>query len=153
MGLDTSGILFYGILLDENLQVPWAEPEFEFEWEDCYLARIGFVEPPPESDRSWDRETHSRWYEEKYQLWKERRKAALSAASCSVDAYGMVSSEPCYYVALDAAHYEGSDRPPLELNPSQLQIPEDADETLRRFCETLGLPFQQPRWYLTGLYG
>lgn len=154
MGYENIGILFYGIVLGEQ-EVPWDNPNHEGDWEDCYLEKTGFyaADPKPMGEPDWkDREASSRWYSQVYEPWKQRKEAALVAAGCRAGIYNSCHN-PWSFIALSAAHTEGGCHPAREIDPTRmLLLPPDADDIIRQFCGYMDVPYQQPRWYLTGLY-
>jgi len=150
MGTTTDAYLFYGFTIydpeeGEGEMPPWMDDESDegsLEWEDVLATKLGLSKP----DGAYiDHEGEYRTY------WKERGKLA-EGAGCVVDTH--CSGEyPIYFVALKDKYFRASRGNPTEIDMGSMVITSMEKEKLRRFCELLEIPWQEPKWYLASYWG
>lgn len=138
MGVSTNGLLFYGILLEED------EGEFietihpmgnDFDIEDYIMEKYGFTMKWEEGEDNED------YYNKRFKV--KATIPCIILTHCSYD-------YPLYYLALKKANYSASRGNPEEVNFS---LPPDADDTIKKFCDKVGIPYSKPKWYLASLWG
>lgn len=133
MGVSTDGILFYGIGLGEDSLDEYRENWTHEEWDEEFYKRAGSLLYPAEGYYEAQQEARKKWGVE-------------IGIHCSYD-YSM------YYIALISHNHSASRGYPEEITPEMIAVPADADEKIRAFCELMGIPFEQPKWYLASLWG
>ena len=76
----------------------------------------------------------------------------IEQMGCSLEAAGSQDFEPDYFVMAlcprpesDPKHSPFKPLPDLSVGPEVL-------ERLRRFCQVLGVPYEEPRWYMVNYY-
>lgn len=134
MSTSTDGILFWGIHFDEG--------EFEpgWEWEDAYAATKGVIKPTAPYEGN----------ENIYSAYWAAKRDAVESAGCLVDAH--CSGEyPMFYVAVKASQTVNRRGYPEEIK--SLEVGADWEAKLRAFCEALGVPWSQPKWWLVSYWG
>lgn len=156
MGVSTNGILFYGIDLGEDFEydreaLPFTDEQYGVweedgkEWEDLWAALHGVFGPSVEYGEENKEVFHAYW-DKKGELEK--------TSPCEVDLHCSYEY-PIYYVALRGANFTAYRGSPEEVS---LDFPdgmtkEEADAKIKEFCEKMGLPYSQPKWYLASLWG
>lgn len=133
MGQSTDGILFYGIHADEG---EWDE-QLGDEWEEEYASKKGVPAPTVEYDTAAHKALHQAFWDKKHDLTK--------AEPCAVDTH--CSGEcPMPYAFVKASKTRASRGYPQQI--TSLAVQPEWDAQLRAFCETMGIPWQQPKWWL-----
>ncbi len=148
MGHDVDGILFYGIFLDEDPPHPWDDEGID--WEEYYARQKGLAAPKFKGEYT-DREAYRAYGQQELTPYLEKKRALLKEAGCIMGWHGETDNLGAY-VAVTACHHEGG-KPVKEIE--SLDVPQDADDKLKAFCEVMGLKrkFTWPKWWLTGSYG
>jgi len=140
MGISSDGILFYGIMFDwEDGNEPWADDEGGDEAWVCDKLGISDKEPKHDDYKSQD------WKD--YWEYKRERLADIGiefVLHCAYD-YAMwgLAISPTILRA-----YRGY---PKEID--SIDIAEEWNEKLRAFCELVGVPYSEPKWWLCSVYG
>lgn len=139
MTVSTDGILFYGFLL-ENDPEEWEAPFNTDDWEEVYCAKKGLPAPadPYEGRESLFKE----YWTAKRDLLKEAN--AKLSAHCSGD-------YPMWYVCVNASETTANRGYPQQID--NLNVGPDWHAKLKDFCDTLGIEYQQPRWWLVSYWG
>lgn len=61
---------------------------------------------------------------------------------------------PTYFVCLKRSHSYASRGYPSEVDPSLLtSITDEEIQEMKEFCEFLGIPWQEPKWYIASYWG
>jgi len=144
MGVSTDGILFFGINLgdDEDREelLPWEEEGEEGDWGDFVTRKLGIVHPDEEDGPLVDA----------YYLQKH---IALIALGCEVQIHGAESC--CAQAVVVKSSYKSASRGfPEKLSQEFLNSITEEDITkLKKFCELMGVEYQEPSWILTSWWG
>lgn len=139
MGVSTDAKLFYGIRLPEDFEEPeWMQSADQ---DDEYLKRTnaeGPERPPSENyrDAEWD-------------AWRTVRNALIKTIPCEMDYEG---SDGClmHVVAMKGTLQTASRGYPIH---PHMNLPADADEKIKAYCEVMGLPYSKPQWWLASWWG
>jgi hypothetical protein len=138
-----AGILFYGYTIgdDDDNVWPWQldEDSDAGEWETFAAAKLGLKEP----DVPWEgnEEVHSAYWEKQRELVK--------TLECEVDYYCYMD-DPVRYVALMTKNKCVDWEEAEEVTTEFLSVNVMDVRKLKRFCELMEIPWQEPKWYLAG---
>ncbi|KIA63023.1 hypothetical protein FG87_21915 [Nocardia vulneris] len=158
--------MYFGYDLGDEYEPDWwleQDEDGEFDWEDAYAARLGWVSVPfpadyPETDYALpdderqrieaDYEKSSAAYQE-YEASRERRRELLADLTIEIDSFGYEYELNCVRVKASVQTTYGS----TQLKPL-VADPEWVDQ-LNRFVELLELkvPEGGPGWHLNCSYG
>ena len=172
MGIDSDGILAFGVDLGEEPDLPWRvydeeEDEYDTDFEEWYVGLKGVSSkviwaeyyewaesPEAQQFPNWKRVEE---YEKLHPEWRDalnshyaNRKAALEdvpieiVTHCSWD-------YPMYIVAV-----VGSVTKAYRGGPQKIEdwvVPHGKVQTASDFCDEHGLPFEDPTWILASIYG
>jgi len=138
MGYDIEGILFYGVMVDDepNIMHAWDIGAGGMDWEEYYANKKGLPYPEDLSRNSM-------------REYLDKRRQLLIKAGCTIDWHGDNDSYMVYVALTDHNHKGGK---PSKVIGS-LDVPQDADEKIKAFCEVMGLKYEYPQWWLTGSRG
>lgn len=141
MSTSTDAILFYGIDLGEDLDIDEIarncgfdpdDEDYEFDTLDnFYLKKIGIY----------------RGEDENYVEWGKRKELALNGVGDGRHCSGYY---PMHYISI-GTHYEAYRGHPTEV--TNLGINSDWDDKIKKYCETIGIPFSKPKWILASYWG
>ena len=126
MGMSTDGILFYGVLINED-EAPWDADEFNWDkdvWEKTACELLGFADK-----------------DELYSLEKEL--GIVLGIHCSYE-------YPMYFVSAKASVQTANRGYPIE--PDFTVQPEWEDK-IRDFCGKLNIPCDDLKWHLASCTG
>lgn len=133
MGESTDAIFFYGFHADEG---EW-DDFLGKEWESTFAAKMG----TPEPDVDFDTEDHKTLH---VAFWEVRKKL-VDAEPCEVDTH--CSGEcPMPYVSVKASKTKAWRGDPQEIK--SLAIDPEWNAQLKKFCELMSIPWQEPKWWL-----
>ena len=152
MGTDAYGKLAFGIPSSEDLPLRdilrgamrdedgnWTEPDDDAPDEDerYFTAKTGKVCPSYENDKdAW-----TKWLHEKIDFMKDHLIDIIHSGSDYELAYNIVIKES----VLSSEWGEIVVVKSLEIKPEWIAA-------IRDYCETMGVPYQEPVWFLTSLY-
>lgn len=146
MGVSTDGILFYGILLDEDIDYKFqnyydedTSEDIEVDWEEYYAKQVGVIPPKEEYD-----DTNPGDYQK---FWKESREA-VAESHCEIGVHCSFDY-PMYYVAVK--EFRNSRGFSTEI--SDLSVTYNLVEKLKSFCKIMEIEYQDPKWYLVSVWG
>lgn len=142
MGVNTNGILFYGIAYDEDLAVDALAPNFDGDFETLYAAKMGVHEPNVEYDKTTEP------LFQKY--WKERRKIN-EQSGCHVGVY-CSGDYPMNFVWVNDGRYIANRGEAIEI-PDGLKAKPEWKDQIKTYCEVLNLPYSEPKWFLVSYWG
>jgi hypothetical protein len=71
---------------------------------------------------------------------------------CTIDIHGY-GNEPEYYVALKSSILTAHRGYPEEVKSNLWEPSPEAKEKLKKFCEEMKIPWQDPKWYLASYWG
>lgn len=143
MGVSTDGILAYGFSLGEDFdctKVFGYENDGGPDFDALYLNKAGFRKKPDHSD--FDKDWAEYWNAEK---------EFLADANCEVFTY-CSHDYPIYFVAIKGSIYRVNRGHTTEI-PDGLMADPAWKDTLRAYCELMGIEYQEPKWLLTSLWG
>lgn len=135
MGISSDGQLSYGFDTGVESELPDWVGEYE-DFEDWYFEGVLRQE-------GWKEGKNNDSYFEKKKEAMENCPISLEL-HCSYD-YSM------YLVVIKDYHYTASRGYPEEI--SNLEVDESKVDLAREFCKKNGIPWQEPKWLLTSLYG
>ena len=138
MGTNTDAILFYGFHADEGA---WDEFIGENDWEDKFVEVSG--RPAPKAEFSDDTKGDYVSY------WK-MKKAFVDAEPCQVD-FHCSGSAAMPYACVKASKTVAWRGNPIQI--SSLAVDPTWDEALQTFAKKMGIPWQEPRWWLVSYWG
>lgn len=109
-------------------------------WEDKVAEAAGHPRPTAE---------YSDAAKPEYLAYWELKRADVKTCGCEVGYFGSDDCQTLFFCvsesALTADWGETSEIPTLTVNP-------EWEAKLRAFCATLGIKWQEPKWYLTAYY-
>lgn len=146
MSSDANGILFFGFDLgDEGL--PWEDwdrwLDGGVEVDDYIAFKLGAKIPKNEYSSDTSAEYYKYW---------DKKKKVLMESGCKVCIHRGYAY-PMYYVCLSDKNLSAYSECPREVNSDFLAVNEYLVHRLKKFCETVGIEWKEPRWYLTSFYG
>jgi hypothetical protein len=146
MGVSTNAILFWGIELGEENPLE-EDPDAGADDTDAAamyaLKKEGLKEP--EEEFSHEDEKILNLYKD---YWDKRNKIH-DAAGCEHDIH-CSCDYPMHYAAVTESVTTARRGSPEEI--TSLVEGHDWREKLRDYCETLGIPWQEPKWWLVSLW-
>jgi hypothetical protein len=136
MGQSTDAYLFWGFNLPAAEDEGGEEiAELTEDWEERFAVAKGVPLPPEYSD-----ETKPAWHE----FW-EKKRALVKEAGCKVDSH--CSCEyPTPFVTVEASFVRAWRGDPKPI--TSIDVGADWEAKLRAFCETMGIKWQTPGWWL-----
>jgi hypothetical protein len=137
MGVNTDAILFYGFHAGEN---EWDELIGEGDWQDVLATASGH--PPPSAPFSDDTQ------DEHLAFWR-MKKSIADAEPCDID-FHCSGSAPMPFVCVKASRTTSARGDANEIK--SLAVDPTWDEALQIFTKKMGIPWQQPRWWLVSYW-
>lgn len=140
MGYTVSGTVFYGIPLggdEDGFEFPWDDDEEE--WQDIWAKKIGIKKPDRDDFKSDDD-----YYKQLEPYWRETFK--ISDESVCDIAFSGYDGFYTHYIEIKESGVESQWGEIVPLSP---ETKPEWDAQLKHFCEFLGLPYSQPKWYVT----
>lgn len=138
-----SGIVFWGFVIPDDVELPW-EAHDAAQWQD-HFATVMELKPP---------EVAYEGNEEEYHTYYDQMQAAVVEAGCEVDATGDHEwAERPRFVHVTAGQIYASAPQVEPLDAGRLEVKPEWNAKLKSFCELMGIPFQEPGWYLTSANG
>jgi hypothetical protein len=142
MGVSTDAILFWGFSGGEDEEgESWYRAELREDWEAVYADKVGMCPP----DAAYDPANSEVWRG----YWREKR-AVIAAGGVEIDQH-CSSEHPIPFVAITASVIRASRGQMKPVAP--LAAGGDWAEKLRAFCDLLGIPWQEPSWWLASYWG
>lgn len=151
MGVSTDGLLFLGILIDEESECPWEDEKDEdgetgtwYSWEDHYARLKGCPKPDVPYDTPKNKALHSAY-------WDAKRKI-LEACAVEMDTH--CSGEyPLWYVALKRLRWSASRGSPDSFEVLPVATDEDRAAVVE-FCKLMDIKCEEkPQWHLASYWG
>lgn len=132
MGVSTDGILVFGIDLGEE------ELEFLHDFENDFDEFLHSLSGLPD------------YGEPGHDYVKDRD----FVNSYPVDLVWHCSYQyPMYILAIRGTETTAARGYPQKIDPSSLVVANEKIEFLKKFCETYGIEWQEPKWYLCSMWG
>ena len=146
MSQSTNAILFYGIDLGEDFQIPESlMKDGEFAHEEVYAIRMGWKPPDVEWSKDPDvRAQYSRWFKEQRHI--------ISAAACAVGTHCSFDY-PMYYVYVQSSKHTANRGYPVQLQQDGLVVAASWDNHIKAYCKLMELPCKEPKWMLASFCG
>ena len=135
MGSDATAILFYGICLDECLELPW-ETDDDTDDSAYYASKMGINEPGVEYSEETKGEFVKYW---------EKREEVNKKSKCEVILH-CSGDEAMYVMALSDSTQKADWGEPLELQ--KLESQPEWDGLLKDYCEKMDIEYIDPKWFL-----
>lgn len=137
MTVSTDAILFWGFCLPhEDEGMPWDDERWEGGTDNYYAFRLGILPPSVECSDKTAEIYESYW----------RKVIKLDKAEVCGIGYHCSDSYPMQYIAVLKSVTVASRGCPKEVDI--LAIKSDWREELKRYCEIMGIEWQEPRWWL-----
>ena len=141
MGVTTDGQISYGIMLTEEVELPWDTDEFEYEIEDWWLKQTGFKLK----------------YEDDPDTYFTEVKAWLDIHPIPVEPVNYCSGDyPMYILAVPNSVKTYSRGYPLMFDPTALErISPEEHRSIIEFCKKYEIETdgEHPGWYLSSYWG
>lgn len=138
MGTSTDAVLFYGIHADEN---EWEDFIGE-DWQETLASKFGVHEPQvPYETPEQEMLFHDYW---------DKKDEICEKESCAID-FHCSGEYPMPYAFVRASKTEACRGYPEEI--SGLTVQPEWDQELKGFCELMGIPWTQPKWWLVSYWG
>lgn len=125
MGDSPKSDIFWGILVSDDLPDELSEA-LPYEWGSLYLLRIGEVNLA--------------------NSFLDNNEVAEKRSECLLEKHGSEHHYQ-YFVAIKASHLHGDWDLPIEIPADHLTVKAEWEKKLRSFCEVLGIPWADPKWY------
>jgi len=158
MGVSTDGQICYGILLDEEVELPWGDDKYDDGIYDWWVYTVKGYEPPFEmfdddgeyigGESNWTTQQIDHYFEH---LWLFRKQNPLP-----VELVNVCSNDyPIYIIAAPETCVRATRGYPLPFEPSQLDNVSLAQkEELIKFCDDYEIEYDgEPQWYLSSYWG
>lgn len=155
MGVSTNAQICYGIMLDEDAELPWDE-DFDDEYDWWLIEVLGFKRSfemfTPAGDwiggKRWSEEKIKQYDEEMRDFEKSNPALPITLVNYCSDDYSM------YIIAIPETCNSARRGYPEKINPSSLVVTDEQKCKLIKFCETHGIDFEdEPQWYLSSYWG
>jgi hypothetical protein len=145
MGRDASCELSFGIPLSNNYEsdddggwvAPWKAEEFSGDIEEWVLRDLPYLESSEDAENA------------RY----EARRAARAAFGFQTVRSGCYEDEDHEVLCISESVIKGRWFAATEVDPANLIARPEWTERLKAFCDSIGMPWSEPKWYLTVLYG
>jgi hypothetical protein len=138
MGVSTDAILFWGITFEEGADYLDDIDDRAEEAEEEDEAR----EVPRPEDRGDIRSPE--WEEWRGRFWAWKKEQPTVGRHCSGD-------YPMYYVTVGGSERRASRGSAVEV--TSLEVEPGWGPKLKAYCERLGLPWSEPKWWLVSYWG
>jgi hypothetical protein len=142
MGNSAEAILFWGFPLGEDESEDGGEGDLLDEWEDKIAEAAGHPEPT---------EPYGEATKPAYRAYWDARHAAVKAAGVMIDRFGCGSDYSQLLIGVTSTFKTADWSKCAPVSPLLLNAGDEGK--LRKACEALGIPWQEPKWYLTAYYG
>lgn len=154
MTTSTNGQICYGVLLEEDQELPWQTKEW---WNDIdrwwlfaiqgyknpfelFTAAGNWIEPKPTEEK------RERYYAARYKFKEQCPSLPVELVNCcSCDC-------PIYILAIPSSMRSASRGSPEAFKPRDLDVSDDEMHALLEFCEEHGIDGEGPRWWLSSLW-
>ena len=138
MGISSDAMLFYGFSAED--EGVWDDLE-DMEWEELYAEKKG-IKPP---EVAYSDATRAEW-----SAYWDKTREARAAEPCEMACH---CSDGCAipYVYIKSTHVTASRGYPQEVKT--LEINPAWRGQLKAFCDLMGIPWQEPKWYIASWMG
>jgi hypothetical protein len=140
MGVSSDAILFYGFSAED--EGTWEELE-DTDWEEEFARRKG-INPPAVA---YSDATQAEWRE----YWDKSRKARADEP-CEIDRH-CSDGHPIPYVCIRGTHVTANRGSPQAVTPEFLTVDPRWNDQLKSFCDLMGIPWEEPKWYIASWMG
>jgi hypothetical protein len=140
MGQSTDAYLFWGFSGEgEEEGESWIAEEFERDWESAYAAKRGLVEP-----------TSSDFDSPEWKAYWRQQRELIAACPCEIGSH-CSSSYPIEFACITASFATARRGDPQEI--TSIEVGPGWRDELMAFCELMGIPWQEPKWWLASNWG
>ncbi len=148
MAPSTNGQLCFGILLEEETELPWDDDKYDHCVTEWWRDTNGFPEYKEESFEDGE------WRGEDFDEWLKRRRAFDATCPCPVELVNCCSdSYEMWIVAVPRTCKSACRGYPEEFDPAELTVTPEEAATLVAFCETHKIEYQgNPQWLLSSYW-
>jgi hypothetical protein len=152
MGMDFSGVLFYGIVLDNN-----SNREYDGDYDEDDSVESGNDEGETEKGELDLYELENEYFEkvskiEKDKFYWEKRREFLDKCPIYFGTNLVGDEESVHFICIKTTHRESDWGKVIELEPSFFVILKEWDTQLKQVFDVLGLEYKQPKWVLSSSY-
>lgn len=156
MGVSTDGQICYGILLEEDQELPWDSGQWDGNIEEWWLYAIQGYKNPFELYTAKGNYIGLKPSEEKInQYYAAQREFKKQCPALPVEPINCCSCDfPIYILAIPSSCRSASRGYPEAFKPRDLDVSDDEDEihALLAFCEEHGIDGDGPRWWLSSFW-
>lgn len=151
MGMDASADIWFGFPLKE---LPWRDydrdDEDDNEDDDAEerLYRLLGLTDEDFPDYNTTDDAGRKLYSD----LREKQREAVDAQTCSLSVDYAGGEEPVYYVECKRAGVHAWWDAPTKFDPTSFGDEDAMCEEIREFCNFMGIPLQEPGWYLSANY-
>lgn len=157
MSVSTDGQICFGVLLDEDAELPWDNEEYDHDIETWWTYKIlGFKHSFELFDERgrWieprqSKEVENRYFQELIDFKKSHEEVPYELVNCCSGDY------PMYILAIKRTCMTASRGSPEKFNPSELElVSQEEDADLMEFCKKYEIETtEESSWYLSSYWG
>ena len=150
MGVSTNGQICFGVLLDENVELPW-DKDNDGDFEAWWMCIQGYQPPFEIYDETGNYINGARppeeYYTHRHAFEKAHPLPFTLVNYCSGD-------DPMYILAIVSSEKGASRGYPESFNPVDLNVDQDEIDKLVQFCTDYGIEYDgEPGWWLSSYWG
>jgi hypothetical protein len=156
MGVSTNGKIFYGIVLDEEAELPWGcETEWEGDLEAWWWEGVLGHKPV---HVIYDRQGNHKdgvapTNDQEDAYWKDHMEFSAEHP-VPINLVNVCSGEyPIYALAVSGTKLTASRGSPVAFDPASLVVDATALAKFKDFCEVAGIPCENLGWHLSSYWG
>jgi len=157
MTISTNGQICFGVILDEDNELPWDAEDFDgdidYWWTFAVLGlKRSFEMFTPDGDwiggKEWPKDKSDQYYQERRDFEENNPKLPVELINYCSDEY------PMYILAISETCYGARRGYPEKIIPVDLSVTNEQIAQLFDFCKTYGVKFEgEPAWYLSSYWG
>lgn len=156
MGVSTDGIICYGIALEEGIELPWDNDEWDNDEEEWWMYEVcGYQNPFELFDKrgNWipgmenDEEKHRQYYDQRREFREAHPIPIKVVRHCSGE-YTM------YIIAVPRTVLVASRGYPESFDPEEMYITDEEHFSVINFCDghSIDRGEELPRWWLCSMW-
>jgi len=135
MGQSTDAILFYGLHAEEG---EWSDYTGD-DWEETFAAKKALLKPPKVEYNKKTADLFKSYWKMKQQI--------VTAEPCTISSHCSRDC-PMPFVAVSASIKRAYRGDPVQISLDLICINTNWKDQLYKFCELMGIPWQEPKWWL-----
>lgn len=155
MGVSTNGIIAYGVICEEGLELPWLTREYDCDIQDWWFEITGFqsrFQPFTEDGNyaeGWTRE------DPRLEEYYDERREWLTQNPIPVEVENYCSGDvPMFALVIPETNFNCRRGYPVRFDPAELSVTTEQVEVLKSFCEAYDIKYQgEPGWLLMSYWG